>query len=215
MLAGCFEGFVYVMDGTGSQDFAKPRRLKDRGGKDVHLGEFWDYENKKWGEAKVNGEGDLGIHPELVDWDGDGDLDLLMGGYRGIIGVRLNHGSPTKPKFSEKTVLVKAGDKHLNMSGGVSFEFADWNGDGKKDLICANSKGTIAWYENTADEGAPVLKEAQEIFRPDKKDPKADQPAHYLKLNAADYNGDGKPDLIVGAGSSDSRKPGMWVFLRK
>ncbi|MCX7847276.1 MAG: VCBS repeat-containing protein [bacterium] len=39
------------------------------------------------------------VRPELTDWDGDGDLDLLLGAGDGRVYLALNNGSPTEHLF--------------------------------------------------------------------------------------------------------------------
>ena len=213
LLVGCFEGFVYLLPGGKDGGFGSPKRLKDSAGKDIHFGEFWDYENKKWAEDKVNDQGNLCVYPDLVDWDDDGDLDLLFGGYQGNVGLRLNEGSASEPKFSNETIFAKVGKELLKIQGAASPDYVDWDGDGLKDLVVGGSRGGITFFKNTGKKGAPVFAEGKEIAGKG-----AGMPNSYLRINSVDFDGDGDLDLLVGAyDSSDyqSQKPGIWFFERK
>ena len=63
--------------------------------------------------------------PFAVDWDGDGDLDLLSGSAAGGTFVFRNEGTKTQPKFAAKRTLLEAighrqqesrfGDAHLTV----------------------------------------------------------------------------------------------------
>lgn len=206
---GCFEGFVYLLPGKGDGEFDPPERIKDSAGKDVHLGQFWNYEKKKWDEGREGGMGNLGVYPDLVDWDGDGDLDLLFGGYQGQVGVRLNEGTASKPSFVTKTVFAKVGDSPLKMTGAVSAEFVDWDGDGLNDLVCGTARGRLQWFKNLGPKANPSFAKGKDLV-----EIQAGQPSSYLRVSAGDFNGDEKIDLIVGA-YDGRRKPAIWVYLRE
>ena len=206
---------MYILRGKGDMTFEAPRRLLDKKETPVQLGEFWDEKNRKWG--KTEGEDptrDLCVYPLAVDWDGDGDLDLLLGGFRGRMAVRINEGTAAKPVFAEKNTPVKADGKILSATGGgVSPTTADWDGDGRWDLICGRSKGEVVWYRNTASKGMPTFAAAQTILeKPGEKE--ADRPCSYLKVAVGDINHDKKLDLVVGAYDA-KRTGGIWVYLRR
>lgn len=80
----------------------------------------------------------------VVDWDGDGKNDLLVGSDGPKIRFYRNLGSNKKPK------LAKAEAPELKGPGSDAgyrwrFDVADWNNDGKKDLLVGNyfSSGKI------------------------------------------------------------------------
>jgi hypothetical protein len=89
--------------------------------------------------------------PMLVDLDGDGDMDLLVGEYRaGVLAFR-NDGSCAGPVW----VRNPAWDAP---SAGVRTTVAagDLDNDGDVDLILGNYLGQVLGYENTGTSGAPV-----------------------------------------------------------
>lgn len=53
--------------------------------------------------------------PFLVDWDGDGDLDLLSGSAEGGAFLFTNVGSKAEPKFAAMQTLVEPGGGHLSV----------------------------------------------------------------------------------------------------
>lgn len=93
----------------------------------------------------------VGAHsdPFLIDWDQDGDLDLLSGSSQGGAFLFLNKGSKTSPEFDRfKTLLEPAGygrnngnqtmlgDDHLTCpASGTRVWADDVDGDGKLDLL--------------------------------------------------------------------------------
>ena len=56
----------------------------------------------------------FGVHfcytnPEVVDWDGDGDLDLLLGWQGATLAFYENVGSRTKPKLARAVEIRRKG----------------------------------------------------------------------------------------------------------
>ncbi|MCA9133436.1 MAG: VCBS repeat-containing protein, partial [Planctomycetales bacterium] len=87
----------------------------------------------------------------------------------------------------------------------VSF---DWDEDGDEDLVCGNTSGNIAWFENL--DGAPQPKcaapqllwaDGQPIHLQAGPNGSIQGPAEakwgYSTLSVADWNHDGRPDVVV------------------
>jgi hypothetical protein len=83
--------------------------------------------------------------PCVVDWNEDGKKDLLMGNGSGEIFLYLNEGSNEQPVFGKP---IKLNGGSLDVGSNSSPEVADWNGDGKKDLIIGNDDGEIFVFLN-------------------------------------------------------------------
>jgi hypothetical protein len=87
--------------------------------------------------------------------------------------------------------------------GDAGPAIADWNGDGRFDLIVGSGSGAVDLYLDTAKEGAPRLSSATSLVpEPDDDDPassrEATRPQSRTKPCVADWNGDGRLDLVVG-----------------
>lgn len=92
---------------------------------------------------RVNGKSD----PFFVDWDGDGDMDLLSGSSSGGAFMFPNEGSATKPSFGARVELLEPApdgrDKKLAFdegditkpASGTRLWVDDVNDDGKLDLL--------------------------------------------------------------------------------
>jgi hypothetical protein len=80
----------------------------------------------------ANNNGDN--HSLLIDWDGDGDLDLFNGSLYGLWYYE-NTGTRTSPKFKAHGQIKAGGEVLRTFNHAGSFDVADWNGDGRLDLI--------------------------------------------------------------------------------
>jgi hypothetical protein len=117
----------------------------------------------------------------LVDVNGDGKLDIVTGNADGSISVLLNKGNGTYDPGVLNTGLTSV------FHYGVYLTFADFNGDGKIDVAAtayANSPAALYVLPGNGDGtfGTPI--ETAPSFYP-------------YNLVAADFNKDGKADLLV------------------
>ena len=78
--------------------------------------------------------------PALLDWDGDGDLDLAIGSEASGIRVYLNEGSRTEPVFVEDAPFASP------VPTFTAPAFADLDGDGDLDLVAGGGGGGLTVY---------------------------------------------------------------------
>lgn len=148
------------------------------------------------------------ITPVAVDWDRDGDVDLVCGDEDGRVAFiehtgKIRNGIPQfhSPKyFQQEAEDVKFGA----LVTPVSF---DWDDDGDEDLICGNTAGYIGFIENLDGKNPPkwaapkYLKADGEVFRVQAGANGSIQgPCEakwgYSTLSVADWNHDGLPDIL-------------------
>ena len=143
--------------------------------------------------------------PTAVDWDGDGDLDIITGNFGGTFYLFMGEG---KGKFQPKGELVPCENGPLKISGHHSDPFViDWDNDGDLDVLSGSSQGGVEWAENTAEKGkTPKLETFRALIRPagtvqygqklNESDLKG--PTTSTRIWVDDVNGDGKLDILVG-----------------
>ena len=152
------------------------------------------------------------ITPVAMDWDKDGDLDLIVGDEDGRVAFIENTGKFTAdhtPQFLPPRYFQQEADdlKCGALATPVGF---DWDGDGDMDIISGNTAGYLVFFENLSGPGvekpkwaAPKLLEADgKVIRLTAGANGSIQgPAEakwgYTTLSVADWDGDGLPDLIV------------------
>jgi hypothetical protein len=198
LVSGSYDpGELYLFRGRGRGKFAASEVISDKAGRPI-----LKVPNQK---NKVES---FGSWTALVDWDDDGDLDILVGTFDGLMFVRRNEGSRTKPEYSTKNEWVKVGPKALRVPGGEHANpvIVDWDGDGLWDIVTGAADGGVCWYRNAGRRGhpefeAPVALVAKhdgigysELLEPG-KDPK---PGIRSQIAVTDYDGDGKLDLLLG-----------------
>ncbi len=75
--------------------------------------------------------------PYVVDWDGDGKKDLLVGSAKPKILFYRNIGANNQPQLTQGIPLILQGAR-FDETYEYRFTVTDWNNDGKKDLVVGN-----------------------------------------------------------------------------
>jgi len=119
--------------------------------------------------------------PALAEFDGDGDLDLLLGSEPGSHISFENVGGPTSPRWIYHPNFAPLGD----LGTDVNPALGDLDGDADTDLLVGEWNGNGFAYRN-----APRFVRLR---------PAAAALAWGTSLGLGDFNGDGWTDVAVGA----------------
>ncbi|MCA9416364.1 MAG: VCBS repeat-containing protein [Candidatus Omnitrophica bacterium] len=161
LIVGDEDGRVSFIENTGALEdhipvFKQPRYFQQKA------------ENLKCGALST---------PFGVDWDNDGDEDLICGDTAGFINFIENLGGGDSPKWT-KPVRLSAGGETIRIQAGPNGSIQgpaeakwgytaptviDWNHDGLLDILTNNIWGKVLWYENEGTKSQAKLKAAQPI----------------------------------------------------
>ncbi|MBW3597563.1 MAG: VCBS repeat-containing protein, partial [Planctomycetes bacterium] len=135
-----------------------------------------------------------------MDWDHDGRTDVLSGSWPGEIYFfrgREDGG------FAEAETLQSEQGEAVNVGSAAAAHAADWNGDGLLDLLVGVIDGSVSFLPRQQRDGALVLGEPQRLDLRFLDDVAISDAGPV----AADWDGDGRLDLLVGADDGS-----VWLF---
>jgi hypothetical protein len=198
ILSGCYwtegadGGYVQLLEGRGGIDFAESTNLLSGEGKPLL--------NEALAEDESNQTSIICVQQHAVDYDGDGDLDLVVGCFGTDFFLYENKGTASKPDLvtTPLELDVKSPDYHS------APHLVDWDGDGDLDLLSGSGNGGVLYSENAGSRTEPKWSEFRRLIPESKLHEQllvggaVVQPSPSTRVWACDWNGDGLLDLLVG-----------------
>ena len=134
---------------------------------------------------------------QLVDFTGDGLVDLIIGDFQGKLYFVRNTGNASMPRFNSpietKELEIKTESKGRLWCNYLAPCYYDWDGDGKMDLIMGEgtfSANNIFFLKNTGSNERPTFDPPKPMI--------PSQGREHLVPQVMDWNEDGKLDLVFG-----------------
>ena len=205
--------FYENLTGGTNPSWAAPVKLTDETGKVLMIhagynGSFQGSAEETWGYTV----------PSACDWDGDGDIDVLVNSVTGRVVWFENIGTATNPQLTQpKPIEVEWENgslypewlwftpegKELVTQHRTTPLGIDLNGDGLCDLVSLDHEGYLAFFERYNDNGTLKLKQGKRVFlgsngQPLQLNSGTVGQSGRIKFVLTDWDGDGKLDLIVG-----------------
>ncbi len=133
------------------------------------------------------------LRHDIADWNNDGLKDLIASSAAGRVYYYRNVGTATTPVLAAGQSILSNGTP-IQRGTRAHVMVADWNNDGKKDLVYADQENAgFYYYRNTGTDASPVFGTPEAILFDGKM-------VTYIRPNLGsflDWDGDGKKDFIA------------------
>ncbi len=211
LVTGSIEGYVfwYKTLSTHPLRFAPPERVR-RGDEEIRrMAKPNPAAGYHWGSSQGPQDGFNGgySNPVLVDWDGDGLLDLLVGDMVGLYDWYPNRGTRQQPSLSHP-LRLQVGGQPLRFPWRVQPGAADFTGTGLPDLVGMDLDLDLALFRRAGGGDLAALLPGEKLRYEDGKPikttgvytPQGGDGRGRTKVQVVDWDGDGRLDLVLGVG---------------
>jgi len=155
-------GYFMILAGLGNMDFEEAKPITNSDGLPLlavpltkEQEETYDSNNLQWGN--------LCTSQHAVDYDGDGDLDLVTGCMHNLFYAIINSAqSPDiPPKFQSpgQELAIKSPNQHSDP------HLYDWDGDGDLDLLTGGDSGGVYISMNEGSRADPQWGDFEELVK--------------------------------------------------
>ena len=206
ILSGCYSlynengGALQLLRGKTSTDFYAAETMVDEEGEqilNVAVAKDADFLSKYKNFC---------THQHAVDYDNDGDLDLVVGSGKDEIRFHENVAAQGQvPKIASSAASLSV--RLPFPVRGPNPHLADWDNDGDLDLLCGSSAGGVFIAENSGSRSEPEynpfkilipLSESKSRFMYQRVGDPEIQLGGATRIWVTDFNSDGVKDLLIG-----------------
>lgn len=182
-----------MLAGRGGLDFAEAVAITNADGEPLTNLDITDHEDQR---IPLN----ICTHQHAVDYDGDVDLDVVVGCFGSHFYLHENTGGEDESSFSgaAQELPVRSPSHH------TAPHLVDWDGDGDLDLLSGTADGGAIISHNTGSRSQPEWSNFQQLIEPAPQreqvllDGNEVHPSSSTRIWATDWNRDGLLDLLVG-----------------
>ncbi len=198
ILSGCYwtddapGAHLQILRGKGDLNFAKAKPLTGISGQPLQ-----NVEVPEGAQAETKA---ICTEQHAVDYDGDGDLDLVVG----CFGPEFFYYENEAEAGGKNAIVDKPIELPIKSTGHHSSpHLVDWDNDGDLDLLSGSDQGGVLLSVNTGTREEPVWSPFQELVAPSGKREQSSLDGEFqmgvsTRVWATDWNGDGQLDLLVG-----------------
>jgi hypothetical protein len=145
---------------------------------------------------------------DVLDWDGDGLVDIVTGNLRGGMAYYKNLGTATTPSYGTSKLIATTDGKPIDVGWNATPLVVDFDNDGVEDLLTGGQLNRMAWYKNVGTntnrqftyQGLVKNAAGQTLTLP--ATPNPERPTitedYYPVMDMIDLDGDGARDMVAG-----------------
>ena len=225
LLVGSIEGYIfwYKTLSTDPLRFAPPERVRVHDEEIRRFGKPNPAAGYHWGSSQGPGDGFNGgySNPVLVDWNGDGLLDLIVGDMIGLFDWYPNRGTKERPDL-DPPLRLHVGDEPLFGPWRVQPGVGDFSGAGLPDIVTMDLDLDLALYRRVGRDDLSGLLPGEKLRYEDggtikstgTYTPQGGDGRGRTKFQVVDWDHNGKLDIVLGVGpQSGSEFYSSYVLL--
>jgi len=197
LFSGAEHGRIIYFENIGSKDkpvYIEQGYLCANGEPITFHGDVREPNGEHWGYSSLT----------VIDWDGDGDLDVMATERMGYTNYYENIGTKTKPQLAYSVRLKLEDGSVIQSNPRIRPGFYDWDNDGYLDMLSSgksvgNAKANGAIFYNTGSRKRLTFKKPDILKAPDGKvlyseGYRGQGRTQYCPI---DWNSDDKMDFIL------------------